>query len=189
MDKYYHNRRGVTLIELILTLAIFSIIIQVAYSVFFVGNKSFSTSKNIGFAQQNARLPIDYINREIRMAKGVYIHGAPLEYPHYKLSLDGTNLVKTSYSSSSDSGVNTIISTNVDSMIFSPIWKDKLTDDLDHNKLQLVINVVEENYNKEFSTLIRFENTSGGGTIKRLQDDVIPDTFEIIYYTKHEQIV
>lgn len=38
-------------------------------------------------------------------------------------------------------------------------------------------------------TLIRFENNSVVGTIKREDSDVIPDSFFEIYYTKHEDVL
>lgn len=68
------NRNGITLVELVVTLAILSIIIQVAYSIFFVGNKSFATSKDIGFAQQELRNTSMALGNRIRMAKEISIN-------------------------------------------------------------------------------------------------------------------
>ena len=73
MVIFEKKRKGITLIELVLTVAIISVIIQVIYSIFFVGNLSFNTSKDIGFAQQGARIPIDYINKEVRNSSSVSI--------------------------------------------------------------------------------------------------------------------
>lgn len=55
------NRKGITLLELILVLALVSLTIPVIYSIFFAGNSSYNISKNRGFAQQDVRLASDFI--------------------------------------------------------------------------------------------------------------------------------
>lgn len=71
MTKNKLNKKGLTLIEIIITLAIFAIIIQVVYSIFFVGNKSFNVGKNTGFAQQEIRNASIALSKEIKMAKDI----------------------------------------------------------------------------------------------------------------------
>lgn len=59
-------RKGVTLIELVISLALVGIIIQVVYSIFFVGNTSYSISANKGFSQQDVRLLGDFLSSELK---------------------------------------------------------------------------------------------------------------------------
>lgn len=60
------KRKGITLIELILTVALIAIVIQVAYSLLFVGTTSYSISTNKGFAQQDIRYTADFLEQELR---------------------------------------------------------------------------------------------------------------------------
>ena len=60
------KNRGLTLIELIITLALIGLVLQVVYSLLFTGNNSFVLNTNKGFTQQEARLLGDIINSELR---------------------------------------------------------------------------------------------------------------------------
>jgi prepilin-type N-terminal cleavage/methylation domain-containing protein len=64
--KNKHNNRGMTLIEVLLSIAIFAIVLQVGYSMFFSGNKSFIIGSNRGHAQQDARIVAEHLNKELR---------------------------------------------------------------------------------------------------------------------------
>lgn len=59
-------RKGVTLIELVLVLALVGIVLQVVYSIFFVGNVSYSISSNKGFSQQDVRILGDFLISELK---------------------------------------------------------------------------------------------------------------------------
>lgn len=71
INKLKSNRKGISLVEVIVTVAIFAIIIPVIYSIFFVGNKSFETSRDIGLAHQEARIVAEYLDNELRYAIGL----------------------------------------------------------------------------------------------------------------------
>lgn len=90
MKNIIKNNKGITLIELIITIAIMAIVIQTIYSIFFVGNKSFNISKNKGFAQQEARIAMDIINKELRTAKEISKEESIGEY--YSLSIEDNKL-------------------------------------------------------------------------------------------------
>lgn len=64
--KKLFNKKGMTLIEVVVSIVIFAIIIQVGYSMFFTGNKSFGISRDIGFVQQDVRNISTFINSELR---------------------------------------------------------------------------------------------------------------------------
>lgn len=82
MKKKYNNK-GVTLIELLIVLAIMGIVLQLLYSIFFVGNKSFNTSKDRGFAQQDVRIVSTLITNELKNAKEISFE--KLEGDYYSL--------------------------------------------------------------------------------------------------------
>lgn len=92
------NNKGITLIELIITLAIMAIAIQIIYSLFFVGNKSFNISKNKGFAQQEARIAFDLINTELRLAKEISDNNLSGKY--YSLTIEDNKLYRESSNAS-----------------------------------------------------------------------------------------
>jgi len=62
------GRDGFTLIELIIAMALGLIVLGAMYSVFTIQNKHFSSQEQIVEMQQNARMAIEIISREIRMA-------------------------------------------------------------------------------------------------------------------------
>lgn len=66
MEKFKRNRKGVTLIELLLALGLIGILIQIVYSMYFVSNDSFAISTNKGFSQKSVRLVSDFIVSELK---------------------------------------------------------------------------------------------------------------------------
>lgn len=66
------NRKGITLIEVVLTLALIGLITQVVYSVFFVGGNSFAVSNNKGFSQQGVRNTIIFLESELKYANNFF---------------------------------------------------------------------------------------------------------------------
>lgn len=91
------NRKGITLVEVILTLALVALVIPVVYSVFFAGSTSHSISTSKGFAQQNIRMAADILTSELRFVTDISNVGyASSEYYSLKINNDG-NLVKTKH--------------------------------------------------------------------------------------------
>ena len=62
------GRGGFTLVELMIAMALGLIVLGAMYGVFTVQSKHFSNQEQIVEMQQNARMAIDIISREIRMA-------------------------------------------------------------------------------------------------------------------------
>ena len=60
--------RGFTLVELIVVIAIFSVVMTGIYSVFVRSNRAYISQEQVVAAQQEARSALDILGREIRMA-------------------------------------------------------------------------------------------------------------------------
>lgn len=98
-------RKGITLVELILTLALVALVIPVVFSVFFTGSTSHSVSTNKGFAQQDIRIAADFLTDELRFITDIsdvdYESG---EFYSLRINNEG-NLVKTKHVYQNDDSV------------------------------------------------------------------------------------
>ena len=68
MVSYNNNHRGFTLVEMMLVLAISTIVLAAMYSVFTIANKNFTTQNAAANVQQNLRSAIGLMARDIRVA-------------------------------------------------------------------------------------------------------------------------
>lgn len=96
------NEKGVTLVELIISIALLLIVLQVIYSIFFVGSDSLSVSTNKGFSQQGVRNTNIFLESELKYANSFYseqqvTEGIP-NTDFYGISLDNDYLVVSKYS-------------------------------------------------------------------------------------------
>ncbi|WMM26940.1 prepilin-type N-terminal cleavage/methylation domain-containing protein [Tissierella sp. MB52-C2] len=96
------NNKGLTLIELIITIAIMAIVLQMIYSILFVGNKSFNLGKNKGFIQKDARIVSELITKELRTAKEIRFNEKTIKEEHFSLEANNGSLIKKTYN---DSGI------------------------------------------------------------------------------------
>lgn len=62
----FKKRKGITLIELIVTIAIFSIVIVAIMNLFVFNNKVYSRSEKLSQVQFDVRMASDYITNELR---------------------------------------------------------------------------------------------------------------------------
>lgn len=89
-----NNEKGVTLVELLLALAIISMILLLIGNVQLFGQKQF-TSQNKNIDQQaNVRLAAKMITKEIRKANEVEIDGNTLKIGDDVFELKGTDIEK-----------------------------------------------------------------------------------------------
>jgi prepilin-type N-terminal cleavage/methylation domain-containing protein len=207
MKFKFKSKNGMSLIELVLTIAIFALVISVVYPIFFVGVKSYDTSTNIGFAQQSARLPIDYINREIRDSKSVYLSD-PIDllqqedFPYYSVGISEIGgvkyLVKKEYIFGNVQNPNEKIISKIDDLEFIPV--SETIDEhivVNEKKIDLSVSSVEYNknkeYNKNYYSTILFSNHQLGAILvhdfdtDEAGDIVIPtDQINVLYYTKYK---
>lgn len=89
------NKKGVTLIELIIVLSILSIVSSLAYSVYYFGLKNFNTQTVNVNNQSNVRYALSIISKDIRKSDSVTVSAniitidGTIEY-----KLDGNVLMK-----------------------------------------------------------------------------------------------
>ncbi|SNR86457.1 prepilin-type N-terminal cleavage/methylation domain-containing protein [Anaerovirgula multivorans] len=69
------NRKGITLIELLMVLSVMSIIVVLSFSVYIFGMKSFTLQSTNVENQSNVRYATSYITKEIRKAESVEVLG------------------------------------------------------------------------------------------------------------------
>lgn len=88
------NRRGLTLVELLLTLGLAAMVIQVLFSIFFVSDTSYSISTNKGFAQQEVRFIGDFISTELKYVSDISKDETSFSENYYSLSIKENDRVK-----------------------------------------------------------------------------------------------
>jgi len=67
-NNLFHSKTGFTLVEMVMALAISSIVLAAIYSVFTIANKNFTTQNVASNVQQNLRSAIGLMARDIRLA-------------------------------------------------------------------------------------------------------------------------
>ncbi len=95
---------GLSLVELIVTLALLSIVLAGAYMFYFFGHMSFVTAEGRSDVQKNVRMAADFISREIRHATRVHLglpegktsipHAAALEEDEHYIFLNADGLIE-----------------------------------------------------------------------------------------------
>lgn len=171
INKY--NNKGFTLVELLITLAIMGIVIQLIYSLFFVGNKSFNISKNKGFAQQDVRIASIFLIDELRTVEKISNIGLTGKY--YSLRLENGKIFRKVHNGDG-SEPDLYISNNIDNINF------KYTKEIKMEIINIFIEAKEgelkrDEQSKEIDFNILLENSPN-------YDKVIDQA--IIYYSKYD---
>jgi prepilin-type N-terminal cleavage/methylation domain-containing protein len=73
MLNFLHDKRGFTLIELIVVIAIVGLIISMAFSFYVFGSNTLTIGENQSNVQHNVRMAAKYITNELRIARTVEI--------------------------------------------------------------------------------------------------------------------
>lgn len=81
--KWFKNRKGITLIELIIALALISIVLVIGYNLFFSGLNNYGRQVDNVDNQTRARQAIRQISGEIRKASSVDV------IDEYSIDIDG----------------------------------------------------------------------------------------------------
>lgn len=141
------NRKGISIIELILVLAIAGIVFQMVYSILFVGSKSFVKGKDMGFAQQDGRILSDAITKELRVAKTIEVENIPAGKYHFLKVMNG-DLIKTSVDGGNKETV--LFSGSIENLVFERKSEDG------QGVLRCILTLKEgkEVYTSEFNVLL-----------------------------------
>jgi len=188
------TRKGLTLIEVILTIAIMTIIGQALYSIYHVGTKSFEINRDMGFTQQDARLILENLNNEMRTAKEVSTDIIDSGNKYSSILKDGNVLKKISYvmNESGDfvEDSTKILGTNINMLNFKPIDQNPEDINIEYITDMISVEIVtnEENVSRSYTMDIRLEN---GNIIKYSTNELgeynLPETIDRIYYTKYDE--
>jgi prepilin-type N-terminal cleavage/methylation domain-containing protein len=188
------TRKGLTLIEVILTIAIMTIIGQALYSIYHVGTKSFEINRDMGFTQQDARLILENLNNEMRTAKEVSTDIIDSGNKYSSIVKDGNVLKKISYvmNESGDfvEDSTKILGTNINMLNFKPIDQNPEDINIEYITDMISVEIVtnEENVSRSYTMDIRLEN---GNIIKYSTNELgeynLPETIDRIYYTKYDE--
>ncbi len=188
------TRKGLTLIEVILTIAIMTIIGQALYSIYHVGTKSFEINRDMGFTQQDARLILENLNNEMRTAKEVSTDIIDFGNKYSSIVKDGNVLKKISYvmNESGDfvEDSTKILGTNINMLNFKPIDQNPEDINIEYITDMISVEIVtnEENVSRSYTMDIRLEN---GNIIKYSTNELgeynLPETIDRIYYTKYDE--
>ncbi|SCZ81730.1 PilW family protein [Acidaminobacter hydrogenoformans] len=79
MRKFYINKKGVTLVELIMVVALISIVMIGIFNMFVFGNKAFKNGSNQHYTQNEVRFALESMTNEIRYSKTIEIFDENLE--------------------------------------------------------------------------------------------------------------
>ncbi len=116
-----NNSKGITLVELVVSLAILGIVLSVIFSLFIYGTKSFSIGTNQYDVQSEARLTTDALIEELRFATSLEILDVSLintpilqEDGFNYIYISGGDLYKVTYDAVADTHTTMITQGNYD---------------------------------------------------------------------------
>ncbi len=168
------KKHGFTLVEVVLILALMSIVIVVSYSVFFMGQKSFEVGIDKGLDQADNRILREYLVKEFRYIK--YLDNKPPESNLYEFyytmkiidNKDVRQLEKTKFKDN----------IAIENYLISTIKFDELTLDTENGIIE--INFIPLGKQKAYNYTIRSENNNNLTNIK------FPEENNEIYYAYPE---
>lgn len=76
--KLYFNKKGFTLIEVLLATVLFVVVIGLAYNIYFFSTNAFRTADTQANIQRNMRIASDFISKELRTAYEIELSSTPL---------------------------------------------------------------------------------------------------------------
>lgn len=147
MSKWIKKEEGITLIELLASLALLSVVIILIGSVHIFGQKQFSSQTEANSQANDLRYTLAMISREARSAKNLAISDTELHIDGNIYKLDDTNLKKN----------NTIISTRVETFDVNELEKDKRI----HIIIKSTLNQMSQR--EEYETIIYLRDPLIGG--------------------------
>lgn len=149
------NSRGVTLIELIIALALLSMVLAVGYNYYFFENKTYTIGSNQSNVQRDIRLASDFITREVRNAIELELVSSPTIGDGYNyIYLNGLVLMHDS-------------TPKTDPIISQLELKIKKVDN-NKNYLEFIIQGNEGEQTYKINTKVQLNNIKGKSQIQNL---------------------
>jgi hypothetical protein len=155
------NVKGITLIEVVLTVAILGIFIPSIYTVFFAGQSAFSTSTNKGLAQESVRLAEIFLTDELKNTTGFISEddfNAIINQKIYELKYEDGYLLLTEYEKDKTSS-DEIIYDKKELRKLKGNWNKLTISSLANGVLDVSIEQKEKLYNQESTYPLDFSIT------------------------------
>lgn len=187
-----NNRKGVTLIELILTLALLAILSQVVYSVFFVGADSFAVSSNKGFSQQGVRNTTMFLESEFKYANDLYskqdVEEGITETIFYGLTQSGDYIVVSEYKYIPDTSAPAQYIVK-EVRRFNSDWKEAQIRNTEMGLLSIFLNQVEVSGRRTSDFDLEYNIYLDDGSIITDLEWDLSNVEEIVYYSKTQDAI
>lgn len=90
------DNKGITLVELLLTLGLISVVLSLGITLFLFGNRNFSRQNQHSAITANARYSMDYLTRQLRKATEIEVNGNVLVVDSSEIKLKDNTLYKDS---------------------------------------------------------------------------------------------
>jgi len=157
------NVKGITLIEVVLTVAILGIFIPSIYTVFFAGQNAFSTSTNKGFAQESVRLAELFLTDELKNTIGFIsvddFNAGIINQKIYELKYEDGYLLLNEYEKKDETSSNGTLYDEKELRKLKGNWNKLTISSLTNGVLDVSIEQKEKLYNQESTYPLDFSIT------------------------------
>lgn len=157
------NKKGITLIEVVLTVAILGIFIPSIYTVFFAGQNAFSTSTNKGFAQESVRLAELFLTDELKNTIGFIskddFNAGIINQKIYELKYEDGYLLLNEYEKKDETLSNGTLYDEKELRKLKGNWNKLTISSLTNGVLDVSIEQKEKLYNQESTYPLDFSIT------------------------------
>jgi type II secretory pathway pseudopilin PulG len=157
------NKKGITLIEVVLTVAILGIFIPSIYTVFFAGQSAFSKSTNKGLAQESVRLAEIFLTDELKNTTGFIsvddFNAGIINQKIYELKYEDGYLLLTEYEKKDKTLSNGTLYDEKELRKLKGNWNKLTISSLTNGVLDVSIEQKEKLYNQESTYPLDFSIT------------------------------
>lgn len=161
------NERGLTLVELLIGLAILTIVLSVGYTFYFYGYNTFKVGESRSYVRQYTRLSADFITQELRYASYVKIcntiPGDGEFDPGFKYIYVKDNILKHRDFIDSDGSERTVLDAISDGIVLENLELHVVEDDILQYKIK---NGEDDDY--EIETKVKILNLPSGDQIHQI---------------------
>ena len=155
--QFKKDNRGITLVELIIVLALISVVLFLTITILLISKKSFDLGMDSTIIQQDARRASDHITDKLKFAK--YVSSSPLTgQEYYRISLEDnalavSNIIVEKYDSSGVVTQKMTVSKNIKSLQFT-------SGDENSKLIDFEIMASSGDYNYQLKSSVTLNNSS-----------------------------